>query len=84
MKTTLLATAIAAVTMYRIRSVAYGLAVIWAFAGILIRHTSPLWYNGQYGLVVGLTIAMLAVLVAALVASAIHMRRVAACAVPKT
>ncbi len=78
------ATAIAAATMYRIRSVAYGLAVIWAFAGILIRHTSPLWYNGQYGLVVGLTIAMLAVLVAALVASAIHMRRVAACAVPKT
>ncbi len=76
--------AIASVTMYRIRSVAYGLAVLWAFAGILNRHLSTQWYGGQYGLVVGFTIAMLAVLLAALVVTGIHMRKVAACAVPKT
>lgn len=75
--------AIAAVTMYRIRNVAYGLAVLWAFAGILNRHLSAQWYGSQYALVVGFTIAMLVVLLAALVLTGIHMRKVAACAVPK-
>ena len=75
--------AIAAVTMYRIRNVAYGVAVLWAFAGILYRHLSPQWYGGQHGLVVGFTIAMLAVLVAALVLTAIQVRKVAASAASK-
>ncbi len=75
---------IAAVTMYRIRSVAYGLAVLWAYAGILNRHLSAQGFSGQYGLVIGFTVAMLALLLASLVITGIHMRRVAACAVPKT
>ena len=74
--------AIAAVTMYRIRSVAYGLAVLWAYAGILNRHLSAP-YSGQYGLVIGFTVAMLVVLLAALIVTGIHMRKVAACALPK-
>jgi hypothetical protein len=78
--------AIAAVTMYRIRSVAYGLAVLWAYAGILNRHLSPAaagGFAGEHTLVIAFTIAMLAVLLAALVMTGIHMRKVAACAVPK-
>ena len=71
--------AIASVTLYRIRNVGYGLAVIWAYAGILSRHVSPQWYGGQYALVIVTAAAMLAVLVAALAVSAVHMRKVAAC-----
>ncbi|NLI20355.1 MAG: tryptophan-rich sensory protein [Clostridiales bacterium] len=70
---------IAGVTMYRIRNVTYGLAVLWAYAGILNRHLSAQWYNGQYPLVVWTTVVSLAVLLAVLVVTAIHMRRVAAC-----
>lgn len=70
---------IASVTMYRMRSVAYGLAVIWAYAGILNRHLSSQWYAGQYTLIVVMTIFSLAALLIALVATAIHMRKVAAC-----
>ncbi len=76
------AAAIAAVTMYRIRSVAYGLAVLWAFIGILVRHTSAQWYAGGHSLVVGLTIALVALLAACVAVTAVHMRRVAACSVP--
>ena len=72
---------IGSVTMYRIRNVGYGLALVWAYAGILLRHTSPTWYGGQYPLIVGVTIASLAALLIALVVTAIHMRKVAACEV---
>lgn len=74
--------AIAAVTMYRIRSVAYGLAVLWAFIGILVRHASAQWYGGAYGAVVAVTVAMIALLAAGVTVTAVHMRRVAACALP--
>ncbi len=72
---------IASFTMYRIRNVGYGLAVLWAFTGILIRHISPLWYGGQYTQIITVTIAALAVLFVALVMTAIHMRKVAACTI---
>lgn len=76
------AAAIATVTMYRIRSVAYGLVAVWAFIGILIRHTSSQWYAGSHTLVVGMTIALIAALAASVVVTAVHMRRVAACNLP--
>ena len=71
--------AIAGVTMYRIRNVAYGLAVLWAYAGILNRRLSAQWYNGQYPLVVWTTVGSLAALLVLLAVTAVHMRRVAAC-----
>ena len=74
---------IAGVTMYNIRSVAYGLAVLWAFAGILNRHLSPQWYGGQYTLIVVTTGIALGVLLCAVVSTAIHMRKVAVCKLPK-
>lgn len=77
------ASVIAAVTMYRIRSVAYGLAVVWAFVGILVRQTSANGLQGMYPLVTGFTVALLVGLVGMLIPTAIHMRRSAACEVQK-
>jgi len=69
------------VTMYRVRSVAYGLVAVWAYAGILVRHLDARWYNGAYPAIVITLIASLAVLATMVVISGIHMRRVSACAV---
>lgn len=70
---------IATTTMYSVRNAAYGLAAVWAFAGILNRHLSPAWYGGQYTLIVVVTSISIGVLLAALVATAVHMRKVATC-----
>lgn len=68
---------IATATMFSIRNVAYALAVVWAFAGIMNRHLSSEWFGGQYTLVVVVTSISIGVLLAALVATAVHTRRVA-------
>ncbi|MDK2780971.1 MAG: hypothetical protein PWP61_1268 [Trichococcus sp.] len=44
----LIGLAIGAVTMIRNRDIAYGLVIIWAYAGILIKHMSEAGFNGQY------------------------------------
>ena len=72
---------IAAVTMYTVRSVAYGLATLWAFAGILNRHLSVQWYAGQYTLVVVATSIALGVLLCMVGVTGVHMRKVATCGV---
>jgi len=74
---------IATSTMYSVRNVAYGLAVIWAFSGIMNRHLSPTWYGGQYTLIVVVTSISIGVLLATLVATAVHTRKVGTCKVPK-
>ena len=73
---------IAGVTMYRNRSVAYGLAVVWAYAGILNRHLSAQWYNGQYTMVIVAASVAAGALVVMLAVTAIHMRKVATCKIP--
>lgn len=78
----LVGTAIAGVTMYQLRNAAYGLAVLWAYVGILIRHASPAFYAGAYPILITFSIVCLVVLLAVWVVSAIHMRRVAACQLP--
>ncbi len=69
--------AIIGVTMWRIRSVAYGLTALWAYTGILVRHLTE--RGGQYPLIVAITAVALAALAVITVASGGHMRRVAAC-----
>jgi hypothetical protein len=51
-------------TMLRNRDIAYGLVVIWAYAGIIIKHTSAAGFNGQYPEVIaaaGISIALLVI-----------------------
>jgi len=57
------AAGIGTATMLRNRDVAYGLVLIWAFTGILIRQTSDL--GGQYPAIIAAAAASLAVFVAA-------------------
>ncbi len=50
--------------MFRFKSVAYGLVIIWAYLGIVIKHTSAAGFAGQYPPVITITLISLAVLVA--------------------
>jgi len=64
----LVAMAIGTATMVRNRDVAYGLVLIWAFVGILIRQTSADGFAGRYPVIIGAVIASLLIYVAAEVA----------------
>jgi hypothetical protein len=79
----LIGLAIAGVTMYAVRSVAYGLSVAWAFAWILYRHLSSSGYGGQYPQIIAAAALSLGVLLTMLVVTGVHMRRVAACKAPQ-
>ena len=57
----LVAAAIGTVTMLRNRDVAYGLVLIWAFAGILIRQTSSDGLAGKYPAIIAAAVASLVV-----------------------
>lgn len=46
-----------------------GIAVMWAYAGILIRHLSPLYYNGQHPFVIAAGFLSEAILLAVLLMS---------------
>ena len=59
------AMAIGTVTMVRNRDVAYGLVLIWAFVGILIRQTSADGFAGRYPTIIAAVIASLVIYVAA-------------------
>jgi len=73
--------AIGTVTMVRNRDVAYGLVLIWAFVGILIRQTSADGFAGRYPAIIAAVIASLVIYVAAEVA--INRRRKAMTVLPK-
>ena len=51
-------------TMFRFKSIAYGLVIIWAYLGIVIKHTSATGFAGQYPPVTMITIISLAALLA--------------------
>jgi hypothetical protein len=53
------AMAIGTVTMLRNRDIAYGLVLIWAYLGILLRQTSDL--DGRYAVIIGAVVASLVV-----------------------
>ncbi len=61
----LVAMAIGTVTMLRNRDVAYGLVLIWAFAGILLRQTSASDLDGRYPGIIAAAVVSLVVFVAA-------------------
>lgn len=56
---------IGSLTMLRNRDMAYGLVLIWAFCGIVIKHTSPDGFASQYPLVIATTIACVMLFVGA-------------------
>jgi len=51
--------------MRRDRDLAYGLVIIWAYAGILIKHISPAEFAGQYPAVITAAILSIIILVIA-------------------
>lgn len=61
----LVAMAIGTLTMVRNRDVAYGVVLIWAFAGILLRQTSSAGLAGRYPAIIAAVIVALVVFVAA-------------------
>ena len=65
------AVTVGTVTMLRNRDVAYGLVLIWAFAGILLRQTSAAGFDGRYP---GIISAVVASLVIFLVAEMVILR----------
>lgn len=73
--------AIGTLTMLRNRDVAYGLVLIWAFAGILLRQTSEL--AGKYPMIIAAVVASL-VIFAAAEAIIMRGRRTAPVPMPRT
>ncbi|AFV22720.1 hypothetical protein Mpsy_0509 [Methanolobus psychrophilus R15] len=56
---------IAVATMIRNRDIAYGLVIVWAYAGILLRHISPEGFGGQYPVVIATVLICIALLLLA-------------------
>ncbi len=48
---------IGSITVLRNKDIAYGLVLVWAYAGIWIKHTSATGFNGQYKLVIATVMA---------------------------
>jgi hypothetical protein len=48
----LVGAAIGLFTMLKLKCVAYGLVLIWAYSGILVKHLSPSGFDGQYPAVI--------------------------------
>ena len=61
----LVAMLIGAATMISRKDIPYGLVLVWAYAGILIKHTSSAGFAGSYTAVIATLIACLAVFAAA-------------------
>ncbi len=58
-------TLIGALTTVVKRDVAYGLVIIWAFSGILLKHLSSTGFNGSYKEVIyAVSVALIVMLVA--------------------
>ncbi|WP_461206027.1 hypothetical protein [Clostridium sp. DL1XJH146] len=54
---------IAVATIVKNSDIAYGLVIIWAYIGILIKHKSPSGFDGQYPAVINTVLTCLVVLV---------------------
>ncbi|AFV24109.1 hypothetical protein Mpsy_1903 [Methanolobus psychrophilus R15] len=52
-------------TMLKNRDIAYGLVIVWAYAGIWLKHTSPEGFGGQYPSVITTTIICIILLLIA-------------------
>lgn len=65
---------IGAVTTLRYHDWAYGLVILWAFAGIYIKHISAAGFNGQFPLVIYTVMAVFALQLAAEVAALVKQK----------
>lgn len=54
--------AIALATILKNRDVAYGFVIVWAYSGIVLKHTSPEGFGSQYPVIINATIACIALL----------------------
>ncbi len=66
--------AIGAATIIRNRDYAYGLVLIWAYAGIFIKHTSATGFASQYPLVIFAVVACIILFAAAEIYTLLHSR----------
>ena len=66
---------IAVITMLKIKDIAYGLVVLWAYAGILYKHLSQSGFDGQYPAVIVATIISMILLVCVVVYLVIAKKR---------
>lgn len=71
----LVAAAIGTATVLRNRDIAYGLVLLWAYTGILIKHTSAGGWDNKYPQVIATVIACLVIYVAAVAAILIRRQR---------
>lgn len=53
---------IGVVTMVRYRDIPYGLVIVWAYGGILIRHTAEQGFSGAYPSIIMVTAACIVIL----------------------
>ena len=51
--------------IFKDRNIAYGLVLIWAYLGILIKHTGSSGFNGQYPQVIAVVAACIIIFIAA-------------------
>ena len=61
----LVGAAIGIARMRRDKDIAYGLVILWAYAGILNKHISPAGFAGQYSVVIIFAIISIIILVLA-------------------
>ena len=62
-------------TMLKNRDVAYGLVIVWAYSGILLKHTSTEGFGGQYPVIINTTIGCIVVLLLGVVYLLISKRK---------
>jgi len=55
------------ITTIRKKDIAYGLVIVWAYIGILIKHMSPKWFAGQYIGVIYTVIACIVLLLVGII-----------------
>lgn len=60
---------IGAATMIRNRDAAYGLVLVWAYSGILIKHTSAGGFSGRYPAIIAAVVVCIILLLAAVIYS---------------
>jgi hypothetical protein len=57
--------AIGVTVILKNKDLAYGLVILWAYTGILIKHLSPKMFNGEYiGVIITVALSLVVVLVA--------------------
>lgn len=45
------------------KDIAYGLVIIWAYAGILVKHILPSGFNGQYASIITTAVISIVILI---------------------